>query len=34
MATTRLIPLHVNKRKTAAACMKARLDYAEKPANR
>ena len=31
MATTRLIPLHVNKRKTAAACMKARLDYAENP---
>ena len=29
MATTRLIALHVNKRKTAAACMKARLDYAE-----
>ena len=29
MATTRLIPLHVNKRRTATACMKARLDYAE-----
>ena len=31
MATTRLIPLHVNKGKTSAACMKARLDYAENP---
>ena len=31
MATTKLIAMHVNKRKTAAACMKARLDYAENP---
>ena len=31
MAATRLIPLHVNKGKSAAACMKERLDYAQNP---
>lgn len=29
MAATRLIPLHINKGKTAAICMKERLDYAQ-----
>ena len=31
MAATRLIPLHVNKGKTAAACLKDRMDYAQNP---
>ena len=31
MAATRLIAMHVNKGKTAAACLKARIDYAENP---
>lgn len=31
MAATRLIPLHVNKGKTAAASIKDRIDYAEDP---
>ena len=32
MAATRLIPLHINKGKTAAASIKDRIDYAEDPA--
>ena len=31
MAATRLIPLHTNKGKTAAASIKDRIDYAEDP---
>jgi len=31
MAATRLIPMHVNKGKTAAASMKERIDYAQNP---
>ena len=31
MAATRLIPLHVNKGRTVAACLKARTDYATNP---
>lgn len=31
MATTRLMPLHVNKRKTAEKSLKDRLDYIENP---
>ena len=27
MATTRIIPMHINKGKTIAQCMKARIDY-------
>lgn len=32
MATTRIIPMHINKGKTIAQCMKARLDYVKNPA--
>ena len=31
MAATKLIPLHINKGRTAAVCMKERLDYAQNP---
>ena len=31
MAATKLIPMHVNKGKTAAASMKERIDYAQNP---
>ena len=31
MATTRIIPMHVNKGKTIAQCLKARTDYAKNP---
>ena len=31
MAATRLIPMHINKGKTAAASLKDRMDYAENP---
>ena len=31
MATTRIIPMHINKGKTIAQCMKARLDYVKNP---
>ena len=31
MAATRLIPMHVNKGKTAAASIKERIDYAQNP---
>ena len=31
MAATRLIPLHVNKGKTAATSLKDRMDYAQNP---
>ena len=31
MATTRLMPLHVNKRKTAEKSLKDRMDYIENP---
>lgn len=31
MAATRLIPLHLNKGKTVADCLKERLDYAQNP---
>lgn len=31
MATTRIIPLHINKGKTIAQCMKARIDYVKNP---
>jgi hypothetical protein len=31
MATTRFIPMHRNKGKTIAACLKARTDYAKNP---
>lgn len=27
MATTRIIPMHINKGKTIAQCLKARVDY-------
>ena len=30
MATTRIIPMHINKGKTIAQCMKARIDYVKK----
>ena len=31
MATTRIIPMHINKGKTIAQCMKARIDYLKDP---
>ena len=31
MATTRIIPLHLNKGKTLNQCLKDRTDYAENP---
>ena len=31
MATTRIIPMHINKGKTIAQCMKARIDYVKDP---
>lgn len=31
MATTRIIPMHINKGKTITQCMKARLDYVKNP---
>ena len=31
MATTRIIPMHINKSKTIAQCMKARIDYVKNP---
>ena len=31
MATTRIIPMHINKGKTIAQCMKARIDYVKNP---
>ena len=31
MATTRIIPMHINKGKTIAQCLKARVDYIENP---
>ena len=31
MATTRIIPLHINKGKTLSDCLHARLDYAQNP---
>lgn len=31
MAATRLIPMHINEGKTAAASLKDRMDYAENP---
>lgn len=31
MAATRIIPMHINKGKTIAQCMKARLDYVKNP---
>lgn len=31
MATTRIIPMHINKGKTIAQCMTARLDYVKNP---
>ena len=31
MATTRIIPLHVNKGKTIAQCLTERTDYASNP---
>ena len=31
MAATRLIPLHVNKGRSVAACLEARTDYAKNP---
>ena len=31
MATTRIIPMHLNKGKTIAQCLKERIDYAENP---
>lgn len=31
MATTRIIPIHINKGKSIAQCMKARLDYVKNP---
>ena len=30
-ATTRIIPMHINKGKTIAQCMKARIDYVKDP---
>ncbi len=32
MATTRIIPMHINKGKTLAKCLKDRTDYAKNPA--
>lgn len=31
MATTRIIPIHIQKGKTISKCLKARIDYAENP---
>ena len=31
MATTRIIPLHINKGKTLSDCLHSRLDYAQNP---
>ena len=31
MATTRIIPMHVNKGKTIAQCLTERTDYAKNP---
>ena len=31
MATTRIIPMHVNQGKTIAQCMKIRVDYVKNP---
>ena len=31
MATTRIIPMHINKGKTISQCMKARVDYVKNP---
>ena len=31
MATTRIIPMHINKGKTISQCMKARIDYVKNP---
>ena len=31
MATTRIIPMHINKGKSIAQCLKARIDYAKNP---
>ena len=31
MATTRIIPMHINKGKTIAQCMKARVEYVKNP---
>ena len=31
MATTRIIPMHINKGKTISLCMKARVDYVKNP---
>ena len=31
MATTRIIPMHINKGKTIVQCMKARIDYVKNP---
>ncbi len=31
MATTRIMSMHINKGKTIAQCLKARLDYVKNP---
>ena len=31
MATTRIIPMHINKGKTIAQCLKARVKYVKNP---
>ena len=31
MATTRIMPMHINKGKTISQCMKARIDYVKNP---
>lgn len=31
MATTRIIPMHINKGKSAAQCLKARISYVLNP---
>ena len=31
MATTRIIPMHINQGKTIAQCLKARVDYVKNP---
>lgn len=31
IATTRIIPMHINKGKTIAQCLKARVDYMKNP---
>ena len=31
MATTRIIPMHINKGKTIAQCLKARVEYVKNP---